>query len=62
MCIAERRNDKNLSNKFVDIVISTLEFSWDKKYDGIFYFMDIENKPPDKLEWEKNSGGFISKL
>ena len=53
MCIAERRNDKVLINKFVDVVLSTLEFSWDKKYEGIFYFMDAENKPPDKLEWDQ---------
>jgi len=53
MCIAEKRNDKILINKFVDIVLSTLDFSWDKKYEGIFYFMDAENQPPDKLEWDQ---------
>jgi len=53
MCIAEKRNDIVLINKFVDIVLSTLEYSWDKKYEGIFYFMDAENKPPDKLEWDQ---------
>jgi N-acylglucosamine 2-epimerase len=32
---------------------SVLEFSCDKKYGGIFYFMDSKGKPPLSLEWDQ---------
>jgi len=53
MDIARRRNDDKLINKTVDVIISTLEFAWDGKYGGIYYFLDSRGKPPLQLEWDK---------
>lgn len=51
--IARRRNDQDLINKAVDVVLNTLDFAWDKEYGGIFYFLDAYNKPPLQLEWDQ---------
>ena len=51
--IARRRNDQDLINKAVDVVINTLDFAWDKEYGGIFYFLDAYDKPPLQLEWDQ---------
>ena len=53
MDIARRRNDTALINQAVDVVLSTLDFSWDEQYGGIFYFMDREGHPPLQLEWSQ---------
>jgi len=53
MDIARRRADDTLINDAVDVVLSTLDYAWDPDFGGIFYFMDSEGKPPDKLEWDQ---------
>lgn len=53
MEFADLTNQLELVNKAVDIVLSTLDFGWDKKYGGIFYFLDVHNKPPLQLEWDQ---------
>jgi N-acylglucosamine 2-epimerase len=53
MDIARRRNDLDLINQAVDVVISTLEFAWDQEYQGIFYFMDAQGYPLHQLEWDQ---------
>lgn len=53
MDIARRRGDTQLINKCIDVVMSTLEFAWDREYDGIFYFMDSMGHPPQQLEWDQ---------
>jgi N-acylglucosamine 2-epimerase len=53
MEIARRRNDQELIDKTVDVTLNTLEFAWDKEHDGIFYFMDVNGKPPLQLEWDQ---------
>jgi N-acylglucosamine 2-epimerase len=53
MDIAQRRGDRKLIDRCVDVVLSTLEFGWDKKYGGIFYFLDAEGRPPQQLEWDQ---------
>ena len=25
---------------------------WDKKYGGLLYFVDVDGKPPTRLEWD----------
>jgi N-acylglucosamine 2-epimerase len=30
-----------------------MEYGWDKKYGGIFYFMDRKGFPPQHLEWDQ---------
>lgn len=53
MDIAKRRNDRKLIDDAVDVVLSTLEYGWDKVYGGIFYFLDAEDRPPLQLEWDQ---------
>jgi N-acylglucosamine 2-epimerase len=53
MDIAERRQDKPLIEKAVQVVLNILNFSWDKEYGGIYYFMDAQGHPPQQLEWDQ---------
>jgi N-acylglucosamine 2-epimerase len=53
MDLASRKSDHKLIQKAVDISLDLLDYGWDKKYGGIFYFMDIKGNPPDKLEWDQ---------
>jgi len=53
MDLADRRSDKVLMQKCVDIAIRALEFGWDENYGGILYFKDILNRPPQQLEWDQ---------
>ncbi len=53
MDLAKRSGDKEMIKKAVDITINILEYSWDKKYGGIFYFMDIKGHSPQQLEWDQ---------
>lgn len=53
MDIARRRNDSALIEKVLDVILNTLEFAWDVECGGIFYFLDIRNKPPLQLEWDQ---------
>ena len=53
MDIARRRNDTNLINQAVDVVLNILDFGWDKQYQGIFYFMDVKGHPLHQLEWNQ---------
>ncbi len=53
MEIAKRRNDLKLINKCCDITLDIINYSWDKKYGGIFYFLDEKGQPPQQLEWDQ---------
>ena len=53
MDIARRSNNVDLINQAVDVVLSTLEFAWDKEYGGIYYFMDAKGYPLHQLEWNQ---------
>ncbi|MCX7626559.1 MAG: AGE family epimerase/isomerase, partial [Candidatus Sumerlaeaceae bacterium] len=53
MAIGERRNDVALIEKAIRVALQTLEFGWDKDYDGLFYFMDARGKPLLQLEWDQ---------
>lgn len=53
MDIAARRGDKGLVNRCVDIALSLLEFGWDANHGGLFYFLDSENRPPERLDWDQ---------
>ncbi len=53
MDIAERKNDSAAIQKAVEVVLRTLEMSWDPDYAGIFYFMDSQGHPPQQLEWDQ---------
>jgi N-acylglucosamine 2-epimerase len=53
MEIGKRQNDTSLIHKAIDVMLSTLEFGWDEKYGGIFYFMDRLGYPTQQLEWDQ---------
>ncbi|MBN1579498.1 MAG: AGE family epimerase/isomerase [Anaerolineae bacterium] len=53
MDIARRRGDTGLINRAVDVVLNILDFSWDKEYGGLYYFMDADGHPPQQLEWDQ---------
>lgn len=53
MDLGVRTNDVPLVEKAKNIVLSTLERSWDKTFGGIFYFMDAYEKPLQQLEWDQ---------
>ena len=53
MAIAERRQDQSLMNQAVEVVLRILDYAWDKKYGGIFYFLDAQGYPPQQLEWDQ---------
>lgn len=47
---AERNNRPELIPQVAAIIKALLDFGWDKKYGGIFYFMDVLGKPKLELE------------
>lgn len=53
MDIGVKNNDKELIVKAKNISLDILEYGWDKKYGGIFYFMDIKKTPLTQLEWDQ---------
>jgi len=46
------RNNGDLINKAVSILDFSLELGWDKEHGGLYYFVDIEGKPAEQLEWD----------
>ena len=53
MDLAVRNNNKALLVKAVRITLDILNYSWDREFGGIFYFMDIMGKPLQQLEWDQ---------
>ncbi len=53
MDLAQRSKNKDQIKKAVDITITILKYGWDKKYGGIFYFLDVKGHPPQQLEWDQ---------
>lgn len=53
MDLGKRLKDDALIEKACNIMLKTLEHGWDKKYGGIFYFLDVKNHPPQQLEWDQ---------
>ena len=53
MDISVRLNRKDLIDKAVETTLKLIEYGWDKKYGGIFYFMDRKGSPPQQLEWDQ---------
>jgi N-acylglucosamine 2-epimerase len=52
MTEAMHRGDKALFQKALEILRWSLELGWDPTYGGILYFVDIEGKPTEQLEWD----------
>ena len=53
MDLGVRLKDKTLIEKAVEICNRTVEYGWDKDYEGIFYFMDVKGHPVQQLEWDQ---------
>ncbi|MDH3253121.1 MAG: AGE family epimerase/isomerase, partial [Ignavibacteria bacterium] len=53
MDIAQRQGNRPLVETAVEIMLHTIEFGWDEEHGGIFYFRDIAEKPPDRLDWDQ---------
>ncbi len=53
MDIAQRSDDQSLLEQAVAVVLKTLNYAWDKEYQGIFYFLDSQGSPPQQLEWDQ---------
>ena len=53
MDIAQKRNNSQLINQAVDVMLNILDFAWDREYGGLYYFMDISGHPPQQLEWDQ---------
>ncbi|MGH7493619.1 MAG: AGE family epimerase/isomerase [bacterium] len=53
MEIAHKRGDHTTIDRAVGAALSTVQFGWDEKYGGIFYFLDAQGKPPQQLEWDQ---------
>jgi N-acylglucosamine 2-epimerase len=53
MDIGARKNDHALILRAKEIMLNTLEYAWDKEYEGILYFMDVKGAPPQQLEWDQ---------
>lgn len=51
--IGERRKDDELINRATQTILNILDYSWDNKYGGIYYFMDAQGHPPQQLEWDQ---------
>ena len=53
MDLGVRMGDQALIKKAVDIAVREIEYGWDEKYGGIFYFLDRKGYPPQQLEWDQ---------
>jgi N-acylglucosamine 2-epimerase len=50
MQYAERNGNQALIDKAAEATLWLLEFGWDKQYGGIYYFMDLLDKPHVELQ------------
>lgn len=53
MDLGECLNRPTLIKKAAQTAVTMLEYGWDEKYGGIFYYMDRLGCPPQQLEWDQ---------
>ena len=53
MDLGVRLKRPELIEKAAKISVQITEYGWDKKYGGIFYFLDRKGYPPQQLEWDQ---------
>jgi N-acylglucosamine 2-epimerase len=53
MDLGERLKNPQLIEKAATIAVQMTEYGWDKKYGGIFYFLDRNGHPTQQLEWDQ---------
>ncbi|MAV80020.1 MAG: N-acylglucosamine 2-epimerase [Flavobacteriaceae bacterium] len=53
MDLGQQYDRKDWIDSAVAMALSIVDKGWDKKQEGIFYFMDAEGHPPQQLEWDQ---------
>ncbi|WP_051697511.1 AGE family epimerase/isomerase [Prevotella sp. 10(H)] len=53
MDLGKRFSRKDLIDKATETTLKMIEYGWDEKYGGIFYFMDRLGYPRHELEWDQ---------
>jgi len=53
MDLGARLNRPELIEKAAKIAVQMVEYGWDEKYGGIFYFLDRLGHPTQQLEWDQ---------
>ncbi len=48
----EYNHDEELLKFALDVLEGSFNIGWDKKYGGLLYFVDRENRPCEQLEWD----------
>jgi len=48
--VLEFVEDENARRMAYDVIEGSLEYGWDRDYGGLYYFMDVENRPTLQLE------------
>lgn len=48
--VLRRRPDSDVQKALLDVIEGSLEFGWDREYGGLYYFMDVDGRPPQQLE------------
>jgi len=46
------KKDSSLISAGLDILDWSLKWGWDRKYGGLFYYVDLDDRPPLHLEWD----------
>lgn len=49
---ARYRGDRGLQQRALEVLDWSLEWGWDEPRGGLLYFVDIEGRPPEQLEWD----------
>ncbi|MFD2285941.1 AGE family epimerase/isomerase [Pedobacter petrophilus] len=53
MDLGKRLKNEKLINRALEIALNTLNAGWDKENGGIFYFLDVDGRPMQQLEWDQ---------
>jgi N-acylglucosamine 2-epimerase len=53
MDLGERLKNPELIRKAATIAVQMVDYGWDKKHGGIFYFLDRNGHPTQQLEWDQ---------
>ena len=49
---AGERNDDSMIPRALKMIDYSLARGWDDEYGGLLYFVDVDGKPPTRLEWD----------
>ncbi len=52
MNAAIQKNDRKLLSDALDIFDCAFERGWDSQYGGVLYFVDLDGRPCEQLEWD----------